>query len=378
MILGPTVGYTDILDFEIEEQVKREAVERGARNPLRPSSAGYCLKRLAYDLAEFRGLAKWPGRALSSPQEYRLFELGHSVEFAALKTFRLCKVIQQRYKQQTLTFEYIERGDPALPKELLEGSCDFCFIHPEWKAIGDVKSKKDKFSQAFKTAWDEEIDWLSHFGSVERFTETAFWVEDLAAFIADLGDDFLTENLIQLNLYAHSDFVLMHGIDHAFLYRYNKNDSRHMEIRFRPSREVYDATIARFNAISIAVDRGRWEEVEKDFVLGSVRCAFCPHRSHCWPEHDALKEHFKALPKKNWPLDLHKAGPKAQEFLPPLFEEYEQALAVGEKKEQLEAKLLTFLTQAEIHRIRLDNGHIYDVKYKKTPRPHFELKRGKI
>lgn len=376
MILGPPVGYTDILDFEIEEHIKKEREQK--RNPMRPSGAGYCARRLAYDLAEYRGFANYNAFEDRTPATHRLLELGNSVEFAALKAFRMCKVIQQKYKQQILTFREIDRGDPSLPKELLEGSCDFCFIHPEWKAIGDVKSKKDSFSQTFKTGWDEELDWLSRLASVERFSETAFWVEDLPAFIAELGDDFLVDNLIQLNLYARSPFILQHGIDHAFLYRYNKNDSRHMEIRFKPSAEVYEATLAKFDAISVAVDTVGPDEVPRGFPLGSARCAFCPHKGHCWPDDDALRTHFKTLPAKNWPQDLHKLPLEIRGSLYNKFNEYELAIGRVGDVAKLENELTEMLNRENIRRIRLDNGNIYDVKYNKTPRPHFKLKRSKL
>lgn len=382
-ILGPEVGYTDLLDYEIEEKLKREKEERrtGVRkgfNPLRPSNAGKCARALANDLMEYRKLA-WHDKPLISPQLYRLFELGHAIEMQALKTFQLVKVVEQRYKQQVLTFFPLASAD-ELKKEILEGSCDFVFWSEKHKAIGDVKSKKDKFSQAFKTAWDEELDRFSNFESLVKLSETAFYADDLVSFINELGaDDYLCENLFQLNLYAHSDFMVSRGVDHCFLYRYNKNDSRHMEIRFRPSKAVFEYVKQKFNNVNLAVEKGEPQSVEQEFWLGSMHCAFCDYKegpAGCWNDENALKEFFRNSPKK-WPTDISKLPMYPQ--LKDAFEKYEAASALAENAGIHEGNILSVLTVGEnkVNKVRLDNGHVYEVKYLKSPHPHFELRRSK-
>lgn len=380
-ILGPPVGYTDLLDYEIAQKLETDKEKRKNRevkgfNPIRPSNSGKCARALANDLMEYRGHV-WHDKAVLEPRMHRLFELGHAIEMQALRTFQLLKVVEQRYKQQILTFFPLETANEDTKKEILEGSCDFVFWSEKYKAIGDVKSKKDKFSAAYKTNWDEELARFSEFQSLVQLSETAFYADDLVAFINELGpDDFLCDNLFQLNLYALSEFIVQRGVDHCFLYRYNKNDSRHMEIRFRPSKAVYDYVKKKFNTVNVAVDNKNPCSVEKEFWLGSQHCAFCDYKAGCWDE-DALKEYFKQTPK-SWPTDIDKL-PQC-DLLKAEFEKYETASSAGEAAEKHEGNILSVLTDEKVkcRKIKLTNGHVYEVKLLKTPRPHLELRRSKI
>lgn len=380
-VLGPEVGWTDLLDYEITEKLKREQAAKlegkvKGTHPLRPSSAGYCGRRLAYDLMEFRGYANY-NKPLLEPHVYRLFELGHAIEWQALKTFHLIPGVTQKYKQQILTFFSLERGVEGQPEEIVEGSTDFVLWNERFKGIGDVKSKKDKFSSAFKTGWDEELERIGMMESVTPLSATAFWVEDLPAFIEELGDDFLNDNLYQLNLYANADFIKSRGIDHAFLYRYCKNDSRHMEIRFKPSVEVYKEVQEKFNAVAIAVDHKKPDIIPKDFVLGSIRCAFCPYQQACWgDEANASKAFYATLPKKKWPTDIHRLADA--EVAASLFEEFEELERMVDKKERVEKEIIKLLDAEDVPKVKLSSGHVYEVKKLKTPRPHFELRRAKL
>lgn len=374
-LLGPEVGYTDLLDFEINEKIKADAAVQRF-HPLRPSAAGWCSRRLAYALMEYREHAKY-NKELITPSVYRLFELGHAVEFAALKTFQLLKVVQQKYKQQVLTFFPLERADKKLAREVVEGSCDFVLWSDKYKAVGDVKSKKDKWSHAFKTEWDEDLEKFSQMDSLVALSETAFYADNLEKFMEELGaDDFLCDNLFQLNLYACSDFLSSRGVDHAFLYRYNKNDSRHMEIRFRPSKRLAEYIQKKFNAINIAVDKKDPSSVPRDFVLGSVRCAYCPYRDHCWAGEDALKAHWRSLPPKRWAKDLERLTHAKD--LEPLFQRYEKHVGIEEKIEKLEKQILKLLAQEKVTKVKLPNSHVYEVRAYKSPKPHLKLKRGKL
>lgn len=374
-ILGPKVGYTDLLDLVITESLtEKETKERAGDfqyNPLRPSAAGYCARRLTYALNEFRGHAYYE-KPLQTPPQFRLLELGSSVEFSALKNFRLLKVFQVRYKQQTLSFFDIVRGKEELKKELLEGSCDFVMWSEKHKAIGDVKSKKDAFSAAYKTRWDEDIAQFAAMASLEQLSETAFWADDLEAFIEELGDDFLVDNLYQLNLYANSQFMKQRGVDHAFIYRYNKNDSRHLEIRFRPSEKVAKQIEDKFNAISKAVDNQDLDSIDRDFVFGSIRCAFCPYSKTCWGDEDALRAFFNSLPKKSWPTNITPEDP-----LDDMFKQLEGYIVVEKRAEELRMLILKEIADRKLKKVRLANGNVYETKFLKSPQPHVELRRSK-
>lgn len=371
-ILGPEVGYTDLLDLAITEKLQKEADEEAKGNflysPLRPSAAGYCARRLAYATAEYRGHGYVP-KELKSPETYRLLELGHAVEFSALKNFQLLKVMQVKFRQQALAFSEVARGDKDLEREILIGNADFVLWNPKHKALGDVKSKKDKFSSSYKTGWDEDTERFASMDSLIQVSETAFYADDLDELIEELGDDFIVDNLYQINLYAMNDFMQKIGVNHAFVYQYNKNDSRHREIRFRPSAKAAKYVEKKFNAISKAVDKKEVESIERDFVLGSMRCAFCPYSKKCWGGDDALRAWFNSFPKKSWPTDV------ADAELVACFDEYEKALTVQETVAKLEADILKRL--GDLKKVRLPNGNVYETKYLKSPHPHLELRRSK-
>lgn len=379
-LLGPPCSHADLLDYEITEKIKKEEEDKRAgkirSHPLRPSSAGFCARRLAYELMEYRGF-KFYDKPLLEPHVYRLFELGHGVENHVLNTFKLLKGFEQRYKQQILTFFPLARASKDLPLEMCEGSADGVLWSSHYKGIFDVKSKKDKFSAIFKSGWDEEIEKLCGMEGVMKLSETGIYVDDLDSFIDDLNDDWLVDNLYQLNLYALSDFMKSRGINYAFLYRYCKNDSRHFEIRFRPSQNAFDYVKEKFNEINVLVDKQEPEKVEKEFFLGSIRCAFCPFSKECWGDEDALKSFFGNLPKKKkWPENL--SSLEHAEEIGGLFQTFETALKWGVEKEKTERRICELLTHAKVPRIRLPNNNIYEVKYLKTPKPHYELRRTKL
>lgn len=380
-ILGPKeFGYTDLLDYEItkkveaEKQAKKEGKTKS--HPLRPSAAGFCARKLAYDLMEYRGHA-WYDFPVIEPTVYRLFELGHSVEYTALRTFQLVKVMQQKYKQQILpVFELVREGD--LPSEIIEGQCDFVLWSEKHRCIGDVKSKKDRFSTAYRTAWDEEIEKFKELPSLVQLSETAFYADDLDALLEDLGpENWLCDNLYQLNLYANSEFIKSKKIDHCFLYRYNKNDSRHLEIRFRPSKKAFEKVRAKFQAIIKAVDKKDPEKVQRDFVLGSARCAYCPANKMCWDLTDAKKAFYGTLPKKTWPKNLDSKTAEGR-MLQELFAQYEANEKLTQKTSGIEANILKIMSEGKLERIQLANNHVYEIKFLKSPRPHYEIRRSKL
>lgn len=369
-MLGPAVGYTDLLDFEITEKLKNEAKDKFF--PLRPSSAGQCSRRLAYDLMEYYGFATYE-KEINTPEVYRLLNLGHSVEWSALRNLELLEGFKLRYKQQVVT---IGRLNPVADEQapLIEGSMDVILWSDKFKCVLDVKSQKDGWSVAYKTRWSETLDKYAQMRTLERIGESAFYADDLPAFLEELGDDFLSDNLLQLNLYATSDFAKERGIDHGVIYKYNKNTSQHYELRFRPSEKLKAATLAKFQTVYNAVMQRKPELAPKDCQLGSMRCAFCPYKDKCWNE-DALKAWFKTFPRKKWATKITEV--EEADKVAELFAKYEEAEKEVDKHEALSTSILAILTKQEITKIKLDNGNVYDVKYLKSPKEHFELRRGK-
>lgn len=374
-VLGPAVGFTDLLDYAIEKKQKenREKVKTGEikRFPLRPSAAGMCSRQLALELMEYRGLAFFEDTPLLEPQIYRLFELGHSIEWRSLQTFRLLK-ISQRYKQQVVGLFDIE--SETHKKELIEGSCDVVFWSDKYKGLGDVKSKKDGWSNHYRSRWAEELEKFAKMKSLVKLSPTAFYADDLQAFIKELNRDFLVDNLYQVNLYACSDFMRKRGIEFAFLYRYNKNSSEHMEIRFRPDQSVAADTRLKFNTISQTVDEKKVDDMVCDFPVGSMRHAFCNcHKIKSYADHDPLKMWYRSLPKKVWPKDIDDILDIKRRELKKLFNDFTS----GTELVKAEKQIVEIMLEMKQPKIRLTNGHVYEIKYLKSPRPHYELRRGK-
>lgn len=367
-MLGPAVGYTDLLDFEITEKLKGEA--RDKFFPLRPSSAGQCGRRLAYDLMQYYGYAKYE-QEQQEPNVYRLLNLGHSVEWSALRNFELLMGFKLKYKQQVVS---IDKLKPVADEEapLIEGSMDVVLWSDKFKCVLDVKSQKDGWSVAYKSRWDETMDKYNQMKSLKRIGDAAWYADSLDALVDELGDDFLVDNLLQLNLYATSNFAVERGIDHGVIYKYNKNTSQHYEIRFRPSFTLKQKVVDKFQAIYNAVVGHKDPTlVKRDCQLGSMRCAFCPYKEKCWDQ-DALKAWFKTLPRKKWATKSREVPGAEQLFL-----QYEALNPKLAERDLLEEQIIALLAGQEVTKIKLDNGNVYDLKYLKSPKEHFELRRGK-
>lgn len=361
-VLGPPTGYVDILDHLTTEKLMKDKAEgkEFQKSPIRPSSAGACTRELYFSLQQYTGQAKYDTE-LITPETSRIFGLGHTIEYHLIKEMGLMAgLFDIRFKQQVLSFGFLKAEDPKLA-QWFEGSIDLVFWSAKHKCVADVKSKKDKFSAFYKTNWDETTEKLRGMRSVKSITEKAFWVEDLEAFLVELNDPFFAANFLQLNLYANSDFLVERGIDHGFIVQYNKNDSRLREIRFKPSRALYDRTIQRMQNVITAVETKNPELAPREFALGSFKCAFCKYKSECWEGADAKKEFFNTLPKKSWPKDTGRMGEVGQglEKLFTLFSEQSQA---EKQREVTEAAILKLMLDQKVHKLRLENGDVYEAK----------------
>lgn len=370
-LLGPAKGYTDMLDEHLLARQEAELAAPLTRNPLRPSAAGFCARKLAYEYHEFKGGGPYP-REVKKPSVIRLLGFGSSVEYNVLRMFRDVELFQVKYTQQALSFFPLHDGT------LIEGSIDFVLYSPEHKAVGDVKSKGDRFSSYTDSKWSEMDETLRKMQTVQSISETAYWIADLPAFLKELKDPFLKDNFIQVNAYACNPFLKERGVDHAFLYQYSKNDSRHRELRWKPSEEVAQYVKDKFQAISVAVDRDNNPElIPKEYGLGSMRCAYCEKNKLCWPLADAKKEFFANWPEKVWPRDTHRLGP-AGEQLEQLKSLYDQAERVASNREELEQEICNVLEAEKVRKVRFNDGSIYELKFLKSPRPHLELRRAKL
>jgi hypothetical protein len=375
-LIGPPVGYTDMLDISIHDHLRSGA--RSKYFPLRPSSAGACARKLAYDLMAFHGYAEYPTEHMT-PEVYRLLELGSSVEFSLLKVLRtVAPHVEQKYKQQVVELFRLEPVTGEAMGRLIEGSIDAALVSEKWKCVMDVKSFKDGFSAAYQTRMDETLAKFGKMASLAQISDTAYWAANLDALVEELRGDFLTDNLKQVNCYLCSDFMKSRGFNHGVVWKYNKNDSRHYEIRFAPSQTQFDAVRDKFNRVNQAVAKKDPDAVKRDAVLGSMRCAFCPYQKECWQE-DAKKAWFRTFPPKKWPIDVAKLRLKPAEkaALEKAFAQFEAAGEAADAAAHAESAIIGTLAELEIAKVRLASGAVYEVKHLKSPRPHFELRRSK-
>ena len=377
-ILGPKLPYVTLLD-----EVFRQRPAKEPYFPIRPSAAGYCERKLGFDLHEFLGYKKYVKPPLS-PETQRIFDMGNAVERHALGYFHDLKLVDPaariKYKQQVVT--YLELDDvKGHEGGVVEGSTDLIVYMTDSKCVADVKSKKDKFSKSHKSDWDETIERLAQMKSTRQMQNKdgtlapEFWVEDLEAFIDELWDPFFADNFYQLNAYALTEFFRERGVDHGLLYRYCKNDSRHLGIRFKPSLAVDKYVKNKFTRVWKTIAAGKKPDaLRREYALGSMRCGFCDYAKYCWKGQDTKRAFFKTLkgePRYARPLTelgiSSKVGDMAQDVV-----DYKGS---AKSSKAVEEKVVAAMLDRDIQRMRLSSGQVVELKFLKSPWEHYELRR---
>ena len=386
--LGPPVGYIDILNVATEDYIKEDALK--ARNPIRPSSAGACTRELAFKLMEFTGQAQYD-KPLITPETHRIFSSGHALEYDLIKQFeKHCKdFFAVKYKQVPLDlfdFQHATREDLRM---WVEGSNDLCFIAPSWRCVIDVKTKKDKFSSWTDSTWNEMTDKLKYMATVKvigdidpRSRPTSFWVEDLESFLKELNDPFFEANFVQLNSYAHSDFMKKRNVDHAAIIQYNKNDQRLREIRFKPHQGLFDKLKIKFATAIAAADMGDPLQAPRDYMLGSMKCAFCDYNKTCWAadtSDDPLKTYFKTLPPKYWArsVEMLQVPDDIKAEVYAARDAFEAAEKNKDLLAQAEERFVKAIVATKQTKIKFDKDSVFEVKYLKSPKPQTVIRRTK-
>lgn len=371
-LLGPEVSFVDLIDDGIAAEQQKQSDDRkdGIKSfPLRPSSAGHCSRKLALELEEFRGI-RFHNKPLLQPNIVRLFALGHKVEDAVINNLVKYSGFDIRYRQQVVDMFRLETG------ELIEGSIDLVLMKGQYRAVADVKSKKDKWSAGFKSGWDDLLDNFNHFESLIQISETGYYADDLSALIEELDNDFMTDNLYQLNLYANTQFCRERNINFCSLLYYSKNDSRMFELRFRPSEEVFKQTERKYNEVAKAVKEGKVDQMECEFPIGTMRHSYCDcHKMRPYLPDDPSTYYFSSLPPKKWPTDSNRF--KKKDELESTYNTYKAGLKEVEKKEKAEEKIIQILLDEKKQKVRFSDGAIYEAKYLKT-KDKFELRRSKL
>lgn len=357
-IPGPARSYCGLLDDAL---AARDAAPQETKYyPLRPSSAGYCSRKLAYSLAAYRGtIPDMPDPR--RPNIMRLLDLGHSIEYHALNVFKkYLPDLEQRFKQQVVDMFRLDSG------RLIEGSVDVAFV--THKALVDVKSVGPRWSKGYKSTWDEMLAKYEGMSTVIKFDENAFYVHDVKAFFEEVGEDALVANITQLNLYLCTEFMKARGLDHGVIYRYNKADSRHMEVRFSPSLELYEDIRKKFNLIDQAPTPA---DVPRGALLGSMACAYCPWATQCWPEiAETKKEFYKTLPKKKW-------ADRTPAALQGMFDSLDVTTPSQKEADRLTTAILQYMTEEKLGKVKLADGRVFEAKYLASPKPHYELRLTK-
>ncbi len=380
-IPGPTKGLTDILDERIVESLAKRTSKWF---PLRPSNAGKCARALAYDLMDYRGFDKYDVRRIE-PALDRLFSLGNSVEWHVLRYFGdHCKEDMRMLKnqQRVMLFQLkpIKSGDPEdKAGRWVEGAVDAYFYSPEWRGLIDVKSQKDRHDSAFKTKWDWSTGKYDELESLEKISETAWYAEDLEAFLEEVNDIWLADNFWQLNAYCFDiGYFKAKKLDFGSIIKYNKNDSRMYEIRFKPSKKMFDRLQVKYNAIQQAVAKKKPELVRKEYTFGSMRCSFCPYSERCHGKPGALQAWYKTLPAKRWPVDLDKLD--GGQGIEDMCQKFLTLSRNEEFKKKLEQDIVLAVSEQKhrgkpVLKIRLTSGEIFDIKVLKNSTV---LRRGKL
>lgn len=369
-ILGPEFSYISALDMALLEKYQDESKVR-LYNPLRPSSAGKCELALAHEYHQFHGLEPVFIEE-RDPSVIRLLSLGHSVEWHVinqLKEIEKMFGLSAKYKQQSVSILTLDDGT------IIEGNLDLCLVGPDSKGIVDVKSSKERFSKAYGSSVDDLVEKFDNFSSLVKIDKYGWYAENAVALVDELGDDFKVANILQLNLYALSDFIKERNFDHCSLLYYFKNSSRMLELRFKPSEELKERVRQKFNRVHNSL--GKLETIEPGCFIGSFQYMFCPYCPRRYGDDNPKKAFYKNQPKKTWPVDSY-AIPESREIIESKFEEFIKLQKAGEKKEELERSIARLLYDQQIQKIRLPTGEIYEMKLLKSPKEHFELRRSKL
>ncbi len=371
---GPKMGLNEIIDAFTMQITEERNAGPNKYSPLRPSAAGNCERELGYQYMEHSGLAKYE-KELTPPAVSRLLNLGGNIEYHANNEMRqaFAKMqvpIQMKYKQQVVTICTLDSG------KIIEGSIDLWLETPEWRCLADWKSKGDKYSAWHKSSWDDFVEKLVATGFARSFGEDAVFITDLEKFLDSRADVFFNNNLYQLNLYACTDFARERKLDFCSIFQYNKNDSRIREVRFLPSEAVAKKTQDKFKRVANAIEKDKSpENLTKEYILGSLKCAFCSFKKQCWPEDDALKTYFRTLPPKQWAKDMDRLDRDVQASLEPLFDSLEALNVTIKEQEKAEEKICSILDNIKVYKVKLRSGKVYRMKRLKDG---YVIRRDKI
>ena len=372
----------DLLDLGIEEEIEKEDAERlkgkVTRFPLSPSKFGGCARELAIELAEFTGLAFYPKEKLDAKAKRR-FARGYDIEYSLMKQLKKYIPIPQGFGQQ-----YLEMASTPDGRYVIGGSLDTLFMSEDHMIV-DIKSKADFWSSSYSGQFEETFASIAEMPGVRSFggNPRALFIENIDDFYTRFPkDDFISRYFLQLNAYGACDwaqsfrsnmFPGVVGIKAVELFFENKNNHTMAEIRWAPSRPLYEFAIKRMQDIYqyVVLDKKDPTRYPADFTLGSLACRLCSRKANCWGD----SRHPYNGPKKKWPKDADRLTNAGE--VENLYEQYKEALTAKTEHDNLESMLITAMVNSGETKIRFKDGKVYELKHLKTPQPHFALRPSK-
>jgi len=347
-MIGPTKSYLTLAEEAFKPPTQHE------KSPLRPSAAGICERALYIAYQEY--LQNKPIKALTH-REHRIFSLGHSIEANIIELLSENPDFKVVYKQQVVDHVL------ATPSSahLLEGSLDWCLISDKHKVIMDAKSRKDR-QLGQSSMWDSDITQLSQLGEI--VDDNCIYIDDLYSFVKQSKDATMVKNVIQLNVYATSNFCVDRGIDHASIIRYNKNDSRWLEVRFKPNPGVLAYVLIKFSRVMQAQSI---EELTGECQPGTMEQRYCPACSVTTSV---------VIPRGMKTVNALPATPSQAHALTKLPHNFQvlASAAAFSLASKAQDPLIQYCLDNNIHKIVIDSNTVLGLRLFKSPKEHYEFR----
>ncbi|GAC1686454.1 MAG: hypothetical protein NVS9B9_08580 [Ktedonobacteraceae bacterium] len=359
---------TDLLDRGIYEEEKEKAKDwadgRIDRYPISPSRFGSCGLQVARDIAHYHGLQSYK-KPETAIRLAKIFKRGKALEDAVLEDFAQYTGLKLLQRQQRLYLFTLTSGKVKVD---IEGDIDVLFTdHTGFRLLTDIKTKG---AYSSPTAWDSVAEMFNNIrnahGVIPHGTEQSncYVIEDMDAFLPSVDRaDFLYGYILQLNGYAHSDWFRRTGVDACSIYYENKNNSNHYELRWAPNEKLYRQVQEKWQGVFNTVFTKGPEAVEKDFNLGSIRCKLCEYHELCWGERPAFNERAVEA--------------RTIEGLEEAYTAYAYQVHSVKSLADTEQKILLLMENNNVDRIKTPDGKIWERKFLKSPKPHFELRQSK-
>lgn len=343
------------------------------RFPLSPSQIGKCSLALARNVSHYLGRGYYPrNRANINPRKQRVFARGHLLEEAMVQDIN--KYTPFKIEGQQTRLKLFPIGtNPDGTERFCEGNIDGYAIHEEngVKILIDFKSKGAKYSKNFSDTIEEFFQELRQTGLVQEIYDNSFLITDAGKLFDILPlDEFFVDYLLQLNGYAFGLRETGVKVDFVSLFYENKNTSAYYEIRWVPSQQLLDFSRKKYQYIFDSALRANNDAelmalVPKEFSFGSSRCFLCEHKELCYGKENDSKP--KDFPEVKNLITLSETLDKA----------VSTAFSDNIIAERAKGEVLAEMEKHKATHVRLGNGMIFERKYLKSPKPHYELRQVK-